>query len=75
MIQISKTALLALKGMDVAEKARLAERIGVSSNTLYGWIRTQSDNFTKAGVMQILSEELGLTYDQLLDTKVEQPAA
>lgn len=75
MIRISKTALLALRGMSVDDKARVAERIGVTLNRLYGWMRTESDNLTKAGVLAVLAEELGLTHDQLLETKIEAKAA
>lgn len=53
--------------MTQAEKERLAERMGITLNRLYYWIKTKSDNFTKAANLIVLSEELGLTEDQLLE--------
>ena len=72
---LSKTAFWAIKGMDGESKQRLASRMGITVNRLYYWIKTRSDNFTKAGNLLVLREELGLTESELLETKVRPEAA
>lgn len=74
-MKISKTAIWAIKGMDGDAKRDLAAGMGISLNRLYYWIKVESDNLTKAANMAVLSERLGLTHEQLLETKVQQAAA
>ncbi len=75
MITLSKVAWLALKGMDLPTKDRVAAKMGITTNRLYYWIKTRSDNFTKAGNLAVLAEELGLDQSDLLETKLQQEAA
>lgn len=66
-MKLSKVALLALRGMDRATRKRLAQDMGVTEDTIYRWMRTNDDSFTKAANLNILRRELGLTDDDLLE--------
>lgn len=66
-MKISKAALLALKGLDHEAKARIAEKAGVAPSTVYRWIADEHDNLTKGAVVKAISEEIGLSYEQVLE--------
>lgn len=72
-MKLSKLGYLALRDRELKQK--VAETMGVTENTIYRWIKIQSDNLTKAGVLEVISTETGLHIDQLLETKVQQFAA
>ncbi len=67
-MNLSKTAYWTLRGCDGATKQRIADRMEIKLNRLYYWIKMRSDNLTKAGYLKILSEELGLTMSELLES-------
>lgn len=76
-MKLSKIAILALRGGGVKAKARIANEIGASMKTVYGWVAENKINgpLTIAKSLEIISEETGLTRDQILeetDTKVIQ---
>jgi hypothetical protein len=48
-------------------KQKIADAAGVSSNTVYFWLRTNSENLTRAAVIECLMRETGLKYEQVLD--------
>jgi len=66
-MNLSKTAYWTLRGTDGRTKQRIAERMGITVNRLYYWIKKRSDNLTKAGYLHILQEELGLSESELLE--------
>ena len=66
-MNLSKTAYWTLRGTDGQTKQRIAERMGITVNRLYYWIKKRSDNLTKAGYLHILQEELGLSESELLE--------
>lgn len=63
----TKTANLAIKGMVVEEKKRLCNKIGVTIDTLYRWLRTNDDSLTKRNVLKAISEETGIPIDDILE--------
>ena len=72
-MRLSKLGYLALR--DRGLKQKVAEVMGVTENTIYRWIKIDSDDLTKLAVLDTISKETGLTMDQLLGTKVEQLVA
>jgi transcriptional regulator with XRE-family HTH domain len=66
-MKLSKVALLALRGMDRATRKRLAIEMGVTEDTIYRWMRSNDDSFTKAANLAILRKEFGLSDADLLE--------
>lgn len=66
-MKLSKVALLALRGMDKATRKRVAHDMGVTEDTMYRWMRSNSDVMTKAANLAILRRELGLSDSDLLE--------
>lgn len=66
-MKLSKAAILALRGTNQEAKKRIAERLGVVSSTVYRWINDNDDNLTKAEALKLISDETGLSEDQLLE--------
>ena len=64
---LTKTANLAIKGMVVKEKKRLCNKIGITIDTLYRWLRTNDDSLTKRNVLKAISEETGIPIDDILE--------
>lgn len=70
--QLSKLALLAVKGASPGILKRLAPAIGVTEATIYQYIRDNNSNLTKAAAMQVIREETGLSDAEILeDTPAE----
>jgi hypothetical protein len=68
---LSKGALLALKGLGREARMRIAERLNITEDTLYRWSRTNSDQLTKAAVMEVIMQETHLPYEVMLDREVQ----
>jgi predicted transcriptional regulator len=68
-MRLSKTAILALRGTDQETKERIAKAIGVSTPTIYRYIQANEINgqLTKAAAVKKISEETGLSNDQVLE--------
>jgi hypothetical protein len=64
---ISRGALLALRGLKKEEKQRFADRIGKNIQTVYRWLQDNSDEMTKASIVSVISEETGLRKDQIIE--------
>lgn len=64
-IKVSKLVHGILKDRKV--KDRVAELAGVTVNTVYAWVRDNSDNLTKAIIVEFFEKEYGLTRDQILE--------
>ncbi len=67
---ISKPALLAIRGLTKEGKKRIADKVGRNLETIYKWIRDNSEEMTKSIVVQAIAEETGLTRDQIIDDPV-----
>ena len=52
----------------------VARDAGVSVNTVYFWLRTDSRNLTLASVLECLMRETDLKYDQLIDRGAQDKA-
>lgn len=65
-MKLKATVLQALRNHKMA-KNRLALELNKSSYTIERWIKENDDNLTKAAVMAILREELGLTDTEILE--------
>lgn len=48
-------------------RGRLQVELNKSSFTIHKWIKENDDNLTKAEVLRIIREELGLTDNQILE--------
>lgn len=70
-MKLSKIALLALKGLGRAGRKTLADKMGLTEDTLYRWMRTNDDNLTKAAHLSVIQETLGLEQDQILEHSEE----
>lgn len=64
---ISRGALLALRGLKKDEKQRFADRIGKNIQTVYRWLQDNSEEMTKAAIVEVISEETGLRKDQIIE--------
>ena len=73
-MKLTNIAILALKGSDQGIKKVIAEATGVTPSTVYRWISDNENNggLTKAIVVKIIREELGLEDSQILN--LEEPA-
>jgi hypothetical protein len=65
-MKLSKIAILALRGMGSGVKDRIAAALGVSTASVYNYIKDNNDNLTKAAVLDIIKEETGLEYSEIL---------
>lgn len=65
-MKLTKITLLALRG---SQEAREAIRLvtGVNKATVWRWINDNDDNLTKAAVLKVIREELGLSDEEILD--------
>ena len=66
-MQLSNITILALRGCDIEVKQKIADAAGVSIDTVYRWIKGNDDNLTKAAVLKVIREELGLSDSQILE--------
>lgn len=66
-MKLSKAAILALRGTDKAAKDRIALAAGVQTSTVYRWISDNDDSLTKAGLLDVISKEIGLDQSQILE--------
>lgn len=68
-MKLSKIAILALKGMGLDVKEKIAQAAGVLPGTVYGWINHNKPNndLTKASIVKIIADETGLTQEQILE--------
>jgi len=64
-MKLSKLGYLILK--DRAIKQKVAEAMSVTENTVYYWLKTDSEKLTIATVLDVISRETGLTFEQLLE--------
>lgn len=71
-MRLSKLAILALKGTKQDFKEKIAEATGVTANTVYAWIQTNSEQLTLAASLRVIKEELGLSDSQLLEEITER---
>lgn len=72
-MKLSKIGYLALRDRDL--KRKVAAVMGKTENTIYRWIKIDSDDLTKVAVLETIANETGLTIEQLLDSKVQQLVA
>lgn len=63
--------------MDKGIKQKIADIAGVHPATVYLWISDNKPNsdLTKTAIIQLISEETGLTEDQILESEKEAEAA
>lgn len=66
MVTLTNIAILALKGLSVDARERIATACGVSSHTINRWIRDVDDNLTKAAALKQIRKETGLVDSQIL---------
>lgn len=69
-MRIKNLVLLAINGSkELKEKVRLALKPpeGVSLPTLYRALTENTDDLTKASVLKVIREELGLTDEEILE--------
>ncbi len=64
-MRVSKLVYGILKDRKV--KKELSVVAGVTENTIYNWIKTDSDNLTKAAILDYFITKYGLTMDQVLE--------
>lgn len=68
-MQLSKIALLAIKGCGKEAKKRLQDALDVSDATLYRYINENDDNLTKADALRVIREETGLKDSEILEER------
>lgn len=73
-MKLTRLAILAIKGTRKTIVPKLAEALKVTDQTAYFYIRTNSDELTKASALKVIREETGLTDDQILE-ETEKTAA
>lgn len=66
-MQISKAAILALKGTDKEAKKRIASAVGVEVSTVYRWINQNHINLTHAASLDAITKEIGLPEELILE--------
>ena len=68
-MKLSKIAILAIKGLGQDIKDKIAEVTNSKTGTVYGWIARNEPNssLTLSAVVQIISDETGLTSEQILE--------
>lgn len=65
-MKLTRLTLLAIRGSK-GIVPKLSEALGVSDPTTYAYIRTNSDELTKAAALKVIREETGLTDAQILE--------
>ena len=65
-INLSKPAILAIKGLSTKEKTELSQTLGINTSTLYRWIKVSHSNVSKADVVKAIADKVGLPEDQIL---------
>lgn len=73
-MKLTKTAYLALKGLDIEAKGRIAEKAKVTTSTVYRWIADEHDNLTKGAVVNAIAEEIGLKPSEILEQETTEAA-
>ncbi len=71
-MSLNKIAISAVRGTSRDFKERLAEVLCVSTKTLYRYIQDNDDNLTKSAALSLISTELGVPADELLEPSVLQ---
>lgn len=66
-MNLTKAAILALRGLTLDQKQQLADLLGVSLKTLYRHIASNNDDLTKAAALQFLRGVTGLPDGELLE--------
>jgi hypothetical protein len=69
-MKLTHLALIAIRGTRKTIVPRLSEALGVGEQVIYKYIRTESDELTKASAIKIIREETGLTDEQILEETV-----
>lgn len=75
-MKLTKITLLALRGSRKAREA-IKAATGVNKATVWRWINDNDDTLTKAAVLKVIREELGLSDEEILDdssSKTTTPA-
>lgn len=68
-MKLSNLALLALKGMNLENKKRVADEMGLTMDTFYRWLRTNDEKLTMAACTTVIKKEFGLTDEQILEAE------
>ena len=73
-MRLSKVAIMALKGSDSNFKEKLAVELGVSPQTLYRYIAIadKDDTLTKAGALELIRSETGLSDEFILEKETTE---
>lgn len=68
-MKLSKMALLAVRGMSMEVKKRVADACGITLQTFYKKIRENEINgvLTKAIAIETIAKETGIRYGDILD--------
>lgn len=66
-MKLTKKAIKAIQDHSPSIKSKLALALNVSEASINRYIRTNSDNLTKAAALKIIWEETGLSGDQILE--------
>jgi transposase-like protein len=72
-MKLSKTGYLILKDRRI--KGEVCNAIGIKENTLYYWIKIESQRLTQMGVLDVLSREGGVTIEQLIEVESKDTIA
>jgi transcriptional regulator with XRE-family HTH domain len=64
-MKLHKHVILAIRGHKDLKK-QIAKAADVTEATVYTWLKDNSDNLTKASILEIISKELELPVEQLL---------
>lgn len=57
---LCRLVILALRGLDKESKLRMAKSIGISQNSFYRYLQENSEQLTKASVLNEIRNELQL---------------
>jgi hypothetical protein len=71
-MKLSRVAILALKGMDMQAKGRIANAAGVKLSSLYRWVKQNHRNLTLDAALEQIMQETGLAKSEVLE-KEEVP--
>ena len=69
MYQLTKAAYLCLKNRSVRHK--IADACQVRESTVYYWINNDSPNLIRLDVLDVISQETGLSIDELATKELE----
>jgi hypothetical protein len=73
-MELSRIAILAVKGACPGIIKKLADAIDASESSIYKWISENHSNLTKAAAIKVIEIETGLTQDQILQEEKAEPA-